>query len=200
MGFEHDDLLRAAQAGEPTALGQLLESYRSYLTVLARIQIGRRLQGKAEPNDVVQETFMDAHRQFPTFRGSTEAEFSSWLRHILAGQLALLLRRYLASNRDMRLERELQMQLDHSSAVLEGGLIGSLTTPSQHASRREQSAILVEALDAIPPDHRDVLILRHMEGLTFPQVAQRMQRTENSTYKLWARAVASLRRAVEGRQ
>lgn len=200
MGIDHDELLRAAQAGDTAALGQLLESYRSYLMVLARIQIGRRLQGKTEPNDVVQETFMDAHRQFSGFRGSTEAEFGSWLRQILAGQLAQLMRRFLASNRDMRLERELQIQLDHSSAMLEGGLVGSLTTPSQHASRREQTAILVDALGAIPPDYRDVLILRHMEGLTFPEVAQRMQRTENSTYKLWARAIASLRRAVEDRQ
>jgi RNA polymerase sigma-70 factor (ECF subfamily) len=196
MGVDPQALLVQAQAGDAPAFGRLLESYRSYLTVLARIEVGRRLRGKVEPGDVVQEAFMDAHRQFPQFRGTTEREFASWLRRILCGQLALVLRRFLGPNRDMRLERDLQTQLDQSSALMEMGLVASRSTPSQQASRREQAALLAEALAALPPDYRDVLILRHLEGLTFPEVAARMERNENSTHKLWARAIAALRRAM----
>ena len=85
-------LLVRARAGDAAALGQLLERYRNYLLALARVQIGRRLQRKVEEGDLVQETFLEAHRAFGRFRGTTEAEFAYWLRQILAARLAMLLR------------------------------------------------------------------------------------------------------------
>src|SRR5438874_12937067 len=105
-------LLDRARAGDDIATGQLLESYSKYLTLLARVQIGRRLQGKADPADLVQETFLEAHRQMKQFRGTSEGELLAWLRRILAGQTALLLRRYLGTKgRDVKLERELVAQI-----------------------------------------------------------------------------------------
>lgn len=197
MAGDSQILLQAARAGDRAALGQLLEHYSSYLMVLARVQIGRRLQGKADPGDLVQETFLEANRQFPQFRGLTEAEFKAWIRRILAGQVALLLRRYLGTHRDMRLERELAVQIDQSSVMLEQGLVAAQSTPSQHVSRREQASLLADALAALKEDYREVIILRHLEGLGFGEVARRMGRTEDSVQKLWARALASLRRTME---
>ena len=105
-----------ARAGDGHALGRLLELYRGYLALLARLQIGRRLQGKVDAADLVQEAFLDAHRSFAQFQGGTEGELVSWLRHILAGHLAMLVRRYLGTRRrDVRLERELAFELDESS-------------------------------------------------------------------------------------
>ena len=193
------DLLEQARAGSETALGQLLENFTKYLTLLARVQIGRRLQGKVDADDLVQDTFMDAHRQIASFRGTTEAEFIAWLRRILAGQLAQTIRRYLGTKgRDAMLERELAVQLDQSGEILDRGLVASQSTPSQHASRREQGVILAEALDKLPRDYREVIILRHLEALSFPDVAKRMNRSEDSVQKLWVRALASLRRSLEG--
>ena len=190
-------LLAGIRNGDETAIGRLLESYFDYLIVLARVQIGRRLQGKIDPADIVQEVFLDAHRQFGQFRGATEAEFSAWLRRILAGQIALLLRRFLGTKgRDIHMERELAMQIDQSSQIMDGGLIANNSTPSQHASRREQSVLLAEALAKLPEDYREVIILRHLEALTFVEVSQRMNRTEDSVQKLWVRALASLRRSM----
>src|SRR5260370_29062971 len=101
-----EELLRRARADQGSALGQLLELYEGYLALLARLQIGRRLQSKVDPAALVQETFLEAHRNFARFKGTTEAEFVSWLRHILATNLAMLLRRYLRTQRpDVRLER-----------------------------------------------------------------------------------------------
>src|SRR5229473_2538099 len=71
--------LRLARAGAGPALGQLLELYRNYLSLLARLQIGRRLQGKVDASDLVQETFLRAHRDFAQFRGNSEEEFWSWM-------------------------------------------------------------------------------------------------------------------------
>src|SRR5713226_3057039 len=112
---DREQLLCLARAGSSHALGQLLEMYRSYLLLLARLQIGRRLQGKVDPADLVQEAFLRAHRDFARFRGTTEAEWAGWLRQILAARLGDLVRHYCGTRRrDVRLERELEGELDES--------------------------------------------------------------------------------------
>jgi RNA polymerase sigma-70 factor, ECF subfamily len=199
MTVELDQLLDGARKGDTILLGQLLERYRHYLALLARVQIGHRLQGKVDASDVVQEAFLNAARNFDAFRGTCEAEFVAWLRKILAARLADLLRRYLgAKGRDIRLERELEDGLDQSSARLDGGLMAPQATPSQQASRREQAVILADALSQLPDDYREILVLRHLEGLTFPEVAQRMGRSLDSVGKLWMRGLARLRQIMGG--
>ena len=192
-----EELLALARGGDDAALGQLLERFRSYLTVLARVQIGRRLQGKADPTDLVQEAFLEAARHFARFRGSTEPELAAWLRQILGGCLTHLVRRYYGTGaRDVRLERPLGDEPDRSSQMIDGGLIDQESSPSQRASRREEAVRLADALQLLPDDYREVIVLRHLEGLTFPQVAERMGRTLDSVEKLWVRALARLKQAL----
>ncbi len=101
-------LLQMARDGDDAALGQLLDRYRTYLTVLAQVQIGRRLQGKVEAADLTQETFLEAHRAFRASAAAGESEFTSWLRQILATTIAHQVRRYFSTKgRDVRLERKL---------------------------------------------------------------------------------------------
>src|SRR5215831_4336423 len=110
-----EELLRRAQAGSGPALGHLLELYRPYLALLARLQIGRRLQGKVDAADLVQETYLEAHRDFG---------------QILATNIANQVRRYYGTQRrDVRLERELALELDQSSRVLDQGLVASQSSP-----------------------------------------------------------------------
>ena len=187
-------LLAVARRGNEEALGSLLAAYRPYLTVLAQTQISRRLQGKADAADLVQETFLEAHRHFGGFRGQTDAEFSAWLRSILAGVIANHVRRYMRTkSRDARLERELTVELGDTSDVLERGIAANVATPSQEVVRREDSLKLSRALDLLPPHYREVVLLRHIEGLPFAQVAEQMNRTVESVEKLWVRALARLR-------
>src|SRR5437868_2250918 len=193
-----DQLLHQAREGDAAALGRLLEAYRAYLLVLTRVQIGRRLQGKVDADDVVQEAFLGAYRDFPQFRGTTEKEFLAWLRQVLASLLANLVRHYHGTQRrDIRLERQLAVELDQSSQALDRGLVAAQSSPSQQAVRREQSAVLAAALRRLPAEQRELLILRHLEGLTFPEVARRMGRTVDSVKKQWPRALANLRRLLE---
>jgi RNA polymerase sigma-70 factor (ECF subfamily) len=194
-----DQLLGKARAGDVRAQGRLLEVYRPYLMLLARLQIGRRLQGKVDAADVVQETFLEAHRDFGQFRGGTEAEFVAWLRQVLARNLANTVRHWQGTKqRDVRLERELQEGLDESSRALDRSLAAPGSSPSQQAARREQAVLLAEALGRLPADYGEVIVLRHLEGLTFPEVALRMGRSEDSVKKLWARGLAQLRRLLGG--
>jgi RNA polymerase sigma-70 factor (ECF subfamily) len=192
-------LLRLARTGCSPALGDLLELYRNYLALLVRLHIGRRLQGKVDPDDLVQETFLRAHRDFAMFRGNTEPELVAWLRQILAARGASLARHYLgAQRRDARLERELSAELDHSSRLLDRGLVAPGSSPSQQAARREQAVLLADQLHKLPSDYREVIILRHLEGLSFPEISGRMGRSVDSVEKLWVRALARLRHSLGG--
>src|SRR2546425_8607403 len=134
---DSDELLTQARINPEVGLGPLLEKHRSYLTLLARVQIGRRLQGKADSADLVQETFLEAHRHFPLFQGRSAAEFVHWLRQILAGRLAKLVRRYLGTKgRNVRLEQELERELVRSSDAIGTALVADQSTPSLQAGRR----------------------------------------------------------------
>lgn len=192
-------LLDRARAGDGPALGRLLEVYRAYLVVLARVQIGRRLQGKVDASDVVQEAFLGACRDFPQFRGTSEPEFLSWLRQILASLLANLVRHYQGTKRrDVRLERQLAVELDQSSQALDRGLVAPQSSPSHQAIRREHAVVLAQVLGRLPEEWRELLILRHLEGLSFPEVARRLGRSVDSLKKQWPRALAGLRQLLEG--
>ena len=197
LEIDPERLLADARSGDGVALGRLLELYRNYLSLMARVQVGRRLQGKVDPADLVQETFLEAHRDLPQFRGETEAELVAWLRRILARNLANLVRAYFGTQaRDPALERALNDDLDGSSRCLDGGLIAPQSSPSRQAARREQAVLLADALQDLPDDYREVIVLRHLESLSFPDVARRMERTEDSVKKLWARALLRLRKRL----
>ena len=122
-----------------------------------------------------------------------------WLKQMLAHNLTdHVSRRYNAQKRDVRLERSIQQKLDHSSLVMDRGLVLSQASPSKIAERKEQAIVLANALDGLPEDYREVLLLRHLKGLKFPEVADRMGRTVGSVQQLWARALAELRRRIGG--
>ncbi len=198
MNIDPEWLLFLAKAGDGEALGRLVERHRAYLLLLARMQVGRRLRGKFDPEDLIQEASLAAYRGIMRFRGDSEAEFRSWLRQILAGILANHVRRYRGTlRRDDRLERSMADDLDRSSRAIDRGLVAVQSTPSQHASRREQAILLAEALENLPEDYREVIVLRQLEELSFAEVAVRMGRTVNSVKNLWIRALTRMRRVME---
>lgn len=198
--MEPEELIELARRGNDSALGELLEQSRNYLKLLARLQIDSQLQGKADASDLVQETFMEALRDFRSFRGSSEREWLAWLRRVLATNLANLIRHYRGTRRrDVRLERALAARMDQSSLTLDGALMQSReASPSELASRREQSVVLANVLEQLSPDYREAIVLRHLENLSFPEVAQRMGRTVDSVKKLWIRGLARLRKDLGG--
>jgi RNA polymerase sigma-70 factor (ECF subfamily) len=197
-GSDPGQLIRDARTGA-AGLGRLLARYSNYLLILARVEIGRRLQGKLDPADLVQDVFLDAARHFPAFRGATEPEFAVWLRQILAGVLANTLRRYFGTlARDPRLEQELRAGVDRSSCMLDGHLAAPGTSPSEAAARREQAVLFADALGRLPDDYREVIVLRHLEGYPFADVSARMRRSVDSVEKLWLRALARLRAELGG--
>jgi RNA polymerase sigma-70 factor (ECF subfamily) len=194
-------LLLQARQGDAVALGELLEHFRNYLELLARLEIGRRLQTKVDTADLVQETFLEAHRNFKTFRGSGEAEFVAWLRGIFALRISLMLRHYLGTQgRDVRREQGLEINLDQTSQLLQRGLSAAGNSPSQSVVRREQGVRLAQALAALPDDYREIVVLRHLEDIPFAEAATRMNRSVDSVQKLWVRALAKLKMLLCGEE
>jgi RNA polymerase sigma-70 factor (ECF subfamily) len=198
-GGDRVQLLERSRDGDRDARGELLESHRPYLELLARLYLGGRLRAKTDVADVVQETFLEAHRDWPTFRGKNEAQFAGWLRRVLARNLSNLLRHYYGTQaRDPRLERTIAADLDHSSQALSNLPASPLSTPSRQATRREDAVRLADALHRLPADYRQVLVHRYLDELTFPEIARQMHRSVDSVEKLWVRALARLRRSMGG--
>jgi RNA polymerase sigma-70 factor, ECF subfamily len=197
---EPERLLAEARQGNREHLGALLELYRNYLHLLARTQIDLHLQGRASASDVVQETFLDACRDFPQFRGGTEKELLAWLRQVLVCNLGRLVRQQLGTQkRDARREVSLEQRLtalEQSSAAVEAALVGRLSSPSAGAERRERAALLADRLGQLPPDYQEVIVLRNLEGLAFEEVARRMGRSSGAVRIAWVRALERLRRLL----
>src|SRR5262249_35782681 len=152
----------------------------------------------ADPADLVQEALLEVHRHFGRFRGTTEAELGAWLRSILATVVANHVRRFLGTRqRDARLERAIALDIDNSSTVFNRQLAAAIGTPSEEAVKNEASLQLTAALESLPEHYRRVIVLRHVDGLPFQQVAQRMGRSLDSVEKLWTRALGALRLALD---
>jgi RNA polymerase sigma-70 factor, ECF subfamily len=198
--IEPSQLLDEARRGSAEARGRLLDSYRNYLRLVARLGMGQRLRAKLDPSDLVQEALLRAHRYFERFRGRTEAELAAWLRRILVRGLADLARHYHAAGSARRLnECSLEDVIEKSSKVLLriGQSRGS--SPSQLAQRRELAVLVADALAGLSADHREVVVLRNMEGHNWHEVARMMNRSSGAARLLWVRALKHLRPLIEAR-
>ena len=193
-------LIAEARQGMRESLGRLLQTYANYIKLVAAAQVGARLQVRVSPSDIVQETFLQAHRTFDQFRGRTEAEFLAWLQRILASQLTHLYEKHmLAEKRDVRREvslHEVGARLERSTARLASVLADDAPSPSSRAMQHERAVMLADELAELPPDYRQVLLLRNLEGMSFAEVAERMQRSAGAVRMLWLRAVDKLRQQL----
>jgi RNA polymerase sigma-70 factor (ECF subfamily) len=201
---EADALIAQARQGMRESLGRLLQTYTNYVKLVAAAQVGARLKVRVSPSDVVQETFLQAHRTFDQFRGQTEAEFFAWLQRILTSQLTHLYEKHvLAQKRDVRREvslDEVGAKLDRSTARLASVLADDAPSPGSVAQQHERAVILADELADLPPDYRDVLLWRNLEGLSFEEVAEHMQRSPGAVRMLWLRAVDKLRQQLTDKE
>jgi RNA polymerase sigma-70 factor, ECF subfamily len=192
-----DLLLDQARAGDPAALGRLLELHRNHLRLLARSLIHQPLQVRLDASDLVQETFLKAHREFRQFVGSRECELVAWLRQILVHTLFNQAKHHRAQGRDQRRQESLDVLLDRSSVAIQEQLADSVASPSAHAVQREQAVLLADALSRLPADYREVFVLRNLEQVPVEEIAARMGRSPNAVRKLWGRAMVALKQALE---
>lgn len=187
--LEFFECLALARAGEIKALGQLLYDYRGYLLTIANQELPSDLQAKIGASDLVQETFVDAHRDFDRFAGSDEVELKAWLRRILLNNLANFSRGF----------RETQRRDVVREISLDGGEMSEdQSTPSGHVMSVERAAQLLQAIQRLPEDYRQILRLRHEENRSFQEIADVMGRSLNAVQKLWMRTIERLQQELDG--
>ena len=170
-----DDLLRRVQYGDERALIALFTRYRHRLRRMVRLRLDRRLQGRIDPSDVLQEAYLDVAKRAREYIANPSIPVFLWLRLITGQRLAALHRQHLgAQMRDAGQEVSLHRgALPHAtSASLAALLLGRFTSPTQAAQRAEMQIRLQEVLNAMDPIDREVLTLRHFEELSNVETAQ----------------------------
>lgn len=188
------DCLERARRGDAAAREQLFASCRSYVALLARANVGRWMQSKVDASDLVQQTLLDAHRDFERFAGQSEGEWLAWLRQILAHNTGDVVRHFgAAEKRAARREVPLGGAGPDDSAGLAWEPPAPGASPSQLAVSNENELLLAEAIEKLPDDYRDVIVLRNLQRLPFDEVASRLNRSRPAAQMLWARAVQKLR-------
>jgi RNA polymerase sigma-70 factor (ECF subfamily) len=190
-----DFFVEAARVADELAL----ERFRGYLCALARIQVAGRpwLAAKLDASDVVQETLLKAHAARDQFRGRSEAEMACWLRQILARTLANQLRALGQARRDVGAEQSLNDALDASSCRLEAWLAAEQSSPSERAGKREQTDTLAEAVASLPDDQREVVLLKHCQGMALTDIAAQLGRSPASVAGLLRRGLQRLREILD---
>jgi len=173
-----------------------LERFRSYLLLLARMRLDRKLQGKLDASDVVQQTMLEAHQALESFRGENLAAQAAWLRQILARNLANAARDMGRAKRDIKRERSLQTALDDSALRLEGWLAADQSSPSQRAERHERALLLAGALAELPENQREAVMLRHFQGCSLAEIAEQLSCTTAAVTGLLQRGLKNLRKSL----
>jgi RNA polymerase sigma-70 factor, ECF subfamily len=188
--------LPAARAGSREALGQLFEACRAYLLRIANEGVAADVQAKGGASDLVQETFLEAQRDFARFQGDTEAELLAWLRCLLLNNVANFARHYRATGK-RQVGREVPLERSDSSQAGEPTFVADTPSPSMAAMAHEKAEAVARALERLPEDYRRVITLRNQERREFDEIGRLMERSADAARRLWSRAIERLQQELE---
>jgi RNA polymerase sigma-70 factor (ECF subfamily) len=196
-----DELIRRAGEGDTAGLEGLLERYRPRLRRMIRLRLDRRLQGRVDASDVIQEAYVEVSRGLAAYLRDPALPFFLWLRLVTGQKLALAHRRHLgAQARDAGREVSLYRGAlpETTSAALAAQLVGKQTSPSQAAARAELKIRVQEALNSMDELDREVLALRHFEHLTNAETSRVLGISEPAASNRYVRALERLKKILTG--
>src|SRR4051812_33797962 len=191
-----DDLVQRAADGEEAALADLFDRHRVRLRQMVRLRLDRRLQGRVDPSDVLQDAYIDLSRKLPEYARRPSMPFFLWLRLVTGERLIRVHRQHLgAAMRDAGREISLyQGALPQASSVsLAAQLLGRFTSASRAVARAEMQVLLQEALNAMEPIDREIIALRHFEELSNDDSAAVLGLTKAAASKRYVRAMLRLK-------
>jgi len=193
---ETSELLRRAGQGDAQALGELFAQHGPRLRRTVQLRMDRRLVGRIDPSDVLQETYLEVAKSLADYLKDPQLPFFLWLRFLTGRKLRALHRHHLgAAARDARREVGLGAEAlpPASSESLAADLLGQDTSPSQAMIRAELQARLQDVLEGMEPLDREVLVLRHFEQLSNAETAASLGITTSAASKRFIRALERLR-------
>jgi RNA polymerase sigma-70 factor (ECF subfamily) len=199
-GTTIDDLLRQARAGDADALGALFAHYYGRLRKMVHLRLDRRIAGRLDPSDVLQDAYVDVARRFPEYAAAPTVPFYTWLRALTGQRLIDLHREHLGARmrdagQEVSLYRGALPQASSGSLALQ--LLAGLTSPTQAAVRAELQLKLQEALNSMDPMDREVLVLRHFEELTNIETAAVLGIEASAASKRYLRAFRRLKAILD---
>ncbi|MCI0464386.1 MAG: sigma-70 family RNA polymerase sigma factor [Gemmataceae bacterium] len=194
-------LLRRAADGDREALAELFAHHRDRLRAMVRLRLDRRLQGRLDPSDVLQEVYLDFAQRLTDYARNPTMPFYLWLRFLTGQKLTDLHRHHLgAQMRDAGQEVSLYRGAlpQASSASLAQQLLGRLTSASRAAIRAETQVRVQEALNGMDAMDREVLALRHFEMLSNEETAQVLGISKSAASNRYVRALKRLKDILAG--
>jgi RNA polymerase sigma-70 factor (ECF subfamily) len=190
------ELLRKVASGDPEAKQELFCKHRDRLKRMVHLRMSRRLQGRVDDSDVLQEAFLNISNQLQDYLADPKTPLYIWLRHITGLKLTEIHRHHLGTqmrdaDREVTLHRGGLPEADSMS--LAAHLLGQLTTPSQAAIKAETRIIVQDALNAMDPIDREVLALKHFEQLTTSEIAEVLGMSKAGAGSRYIRAIKRLK-------
>jgi RNA polymerase sigma-70 factor (ECF subfamily) len=190
------DLLQRAARGDEQAFRDLFARYHDRLKRMVHLRLSRRLQGRVDDSDVLQEAYLDICRRLPEYVQQPALPFYLWLRHLTGLKLTEIHRRHLGTqlrdaDREVTLHRGGLPEAD--SVSLAAQLLGKLTTPSQAAIKAETRLYVQEALNSMDAIDREVLALKHFEQLSTSEIAEVLGLSKAGAGSRYLRAIKRLR-------
>lgn len=195
------EMLRRAAAGDREAINALFACHRDRLRGMVRLRLNRRLQGRIDPSDVVQEAYLEVCKNFAEYVRAPKLPFYLWLRHITGQKLIAVHRHHLGyqmrdAHREITLYRGALPEASSESLVEQ--LLGRLTSPTQAALRAELQVRVQEALNGMDPIDREVLTLRHFEMLNNGETAEVLGIKKTAASNRYIRALERLKDILIG--
>jgi RNA polymerase sigma-70 factor (ECF subfamily) len=194
-----EELLRRAAAGDADAAGRAVQAHDDRLRRVVRLRLDPRVARRADVDDVLQETHLEAFQRLREFLAARAVPFVIWLRALAVQRCVTLARRHLAAEvRDARRERPLAgpVPADATSMALEEALSAHVTTPSRAAARTETRASLRAAIQTLDPFDREIVCLRNFEALDNAEAAAVLGISPAAASKRFLRALVRLRDAL----
>ncbi len=194
-----DELIERAKTGDAVALAELFGMYRKRLRTMVDLRLDRRLRGRVDPSDVLQEAFIDLAKRLPTYADRDKMPFYLWLRLVTGERLLILHRQHLdAAKRDVRQEVTLDPQaIPHAaSQTIAAGLLGKFTSAAAKAIRREMQFKLQDAINDLEEIDREIIVLRNFEEMSNNEAAIALGLSPNGASNRYVRALKRLRAAL----
>jgi RNA polymerase sigma-70 factor (ECF subfamily) len=193
---EHGDLLRRVKAGDEQALAELFSLYRDRLKRMVQLRLDRRLSGRVDASDVLQEAYVEVHKRFPEYAAGSDLPLFLWLRLVTGQKLTDVHRHHLGAQmrdagQEVSLHRGAMPQA--TSLSLAAQLLGKLTSASQAAIRAEHKLLVQEALNSMDALDREVLVLRHFEHLSNDETALALDIKKSTASQRYIRALKRLK-------
>jgi RNA polymerase sigma-70 factor, ECF subfamily len=194
------ELLAQVRAGDETALGLLFELERPRLMRMVELRLEPSLRRRLDPLDVVQEAWLDAVKRFPSWCKQLELPFHVWLRLVTGQALTQAHRRHLGAHmRDAQREAGAPESRPSISAIhIAEAFVTSATTPTRAVQRDELRARVLAALEELDQMDREIVALRHFEGLSNEEAALELQIEPAAASKRFLRALVRLKPALQG--